>query len=75
LQDGSGHSYDFLAKVLGVDTPLFLFNTEYYFPLSSLLVHKSHKRRCTYVVSDSSVFSVFACVVDGWGLMPNKVIF
>jgi hypothetical protein len=41
LQYGSGPPYNFLAKTLGVDTPLFLFNTVFYFQLPSLLVHKS----------------------------------
>jgi hypothetical protein len=43
MQDGNGPSYDFLTKLLGVDNTLFIFNREYYFPFSSLLVHKSHK--------------------------------
>jgi hypothetical protein len=38
LQYGSGTSSDFLAKILGVDTPLFLCNTKFYFSLSSLLL-------------------------------------
>jgi hypothetical protein len=38
LQYGSGPSSDFLAKILGVDTPLFLWKTQFYFLLSSLLL-------------------------------------
>jgi hypothetical protein len=30
---------------IDVDTSLFLFNTDFYFPLSSLFVHKCHKSR------------------------------
>jgi hypothetical protein len=71
LQYGS----DFLAKILGVVTPLFLFNTEFYFSLSSLLVRKSYKSMCTYFVNSSSVGSVFAYGVGGWGSIPNAVIF
>jgi hypothetical protein len=71
----SGPSYNFLAKILGVDSPLFIFNTEFYFPLSLLLVHKSHKGSCTYAVCDSSVGSVFVYCVSGWGSKPNEVIF
>jgi hypothetical protein len=36
LQYGSALSYDILAKILDVDTPLFLFDTEFYFQFSSL---------------------------------------
>jgi hypothetical protein len=31
LQCGSGTYSDFVAKILGVDTPLLLFNTQLYF--------------------------------------------
>jgi hypothetical protein len=37
LQCGCGPSSDFLGKILGVDTPLFLCNTQFYSPLSLLL--------------------------------------
>jgi hypothetical protein len=40
LQYDSGPPSDFLAKILGVDTPLFLCNTQFYFSLSLLLLHK-----------------------------------
>jgi hypothetical protein len=66
LQYGSGPSSVFLAKILGVNTALFLFNTQFYFPLSSLLVRKSHKSRQPYVISDSSVGSELVCDVAGW---------
>jgi hypothetical protein len=75
LQYDSGPSYDFMAKILYVNTPLFLFNTEFYFPLSSLLVHKSYKCRSTYIVSDSSVRSMFAYSASSWGSIPIEVIF
>jgi hypothetical protein len=35
-------SSDFLAKISGVDTPLFLQKTQFYFALSSLLFHIKH---------------------------------
>jgi hypothetical protein len=38
LQYGSGPSSHFLAKILGVDSLLFLCNTQFYFPLSSQLL-------------------------------------
>jgi hypothetical protein len=75
LQYGSGPSSDFLAKILGVDTPLFLCNTQFYLPLYPLLVRKSHERRRTYAVSDSSDGSVFAYDAGGWGSIPSEVIF
>jgi hypothetical protein len=54
LQYGSGPSSDFLAKIFGVDTPRFLCSTQFYFPLSSLLLCKSSKRvlsLCIYFLS------------------------
>jgi hypothetical protein len=39
LQEGSGPSADFLAKILSVDTPLFLYHTRIYFIFSSLLLN------------------------------------
>jgi hypothetical protein len=67
---------DILARILGgCYTPLFLCNTQFYFPLSSLLLHKCHKRRRTYIVRDSSVGSLFAYSVGSWGLIPSEVIF
>jgi hypothetical protein len=44
---GSGHSYNFPEKLLGVDIPLFLFNTQFYFPF----LHKSHKSKHTYIAT------------------------
>jgi hypothetical protein len=50
LQYDSGPSSGFLARILGVDTPLFLCNTQLYFPLCSLFLRKSRKRRThTYI--------------------------
>jgi hypothetical protein len=37
LQYGN-RSSDFLAKILGVNTSLFVWNTQFYFTLSSLLL-------------------------------------
>jgi hypothetical protein len=51
------------------------FHTEFYFPLSSLLVCKSHKSMCSYIVSDSSVGSVSAYRAGRWGSIPSEVIF
>jgi hypothetical protein len=45
LQYGSGPSSDFLAKILGVVNPPFLCNTQFYFPLSSLLLHKDRRSK------------------------------
>jgi hypothetical protein len=70
-----GPSDDFLAKTLGVDVPLFLLNTELYFTLFSLLVRKLYKSRCTYVVSDSSVRSVFAYCMGRWVWIPVRWFF
>jgi hypothetical protein len=39
LQYCSGHSCDFLATVLGADTLPFLWEKQFYFPLSSSLLH------------------------------------
>jgi hypothetical protein len=73
LQYDNGPFCKFVAKLLGVDTILFLLNTESYFPLSSLLVHNPHKSRHMYVVSDSSVGSMFVYSVGGWILISNEV--
>jgi hypothetical protein len=43
--------------------------------LSSVLVHKSHKSRCLYVLRDSSVSSVFAYGMGSWGSVLSEVIF
>jgi hypothetical protein len=45
LQYGSGPSSDLLAKVLGADTPPFLWKTQFYFPLYSPLLHTIIKCR------------------------------
>jgi hypothetical protein len=75
LQYGSGLFYNFMAKTLGVITPLFFFNTGFYFLLSSLLVHKSYKSRLTYIVRDSSFRSIFACGAGSWGSILSEVFF
>jgi hypothetical protein len=38
LQYCSGLSSNFLTKILDIDTPLFLFNTQFYFSLSLLFI-------------------------------------
>jgi hypothetical protein len=57
LQYGGGPSSDFLAKILGVDTPLFLCDTQFYIPFPSLLLHKPHR----------------AVVPKVWGAPPGRV--
>jgi hypothetical protein len=71
----SGPSCDFLTKLLGVDIPLFLFNTEFYCPPLSPFVRKSHESSRTYVVNGSSVDSVFAFRAGGFGSNSIEVIF
>jgi hypothetical protein len=47
-----GPSSALMARVLGADTLLYsisLYNAQFYFPLPSLLLHKSH--RCKYPCS------------------------
>jgi hypothetical protein len=75
LQYGSGPSSDFLAKILGVNTPHFFHITQFYFPLSSLLLHKSHKRQNPYIVCSSSVRSMLAYGVANLGPVLNEVSF
>jgi hypothetical protein len=64
-----------VAKILGVDTEVLLYDSEFYFPLSSLFVHKSHKSWCTYVVSASSDGFMFAQRAGFWDSILNQVIF
>jgi hypothetical protein len=63
LQYGSGPSLT--SWTIGSSTPLFLFNTKFGFPLSSLLVHKYHK---AYDISEGSVFTFGA---GGWSSILN----
>jgi hypothetical protein len=72
LQYGSGPSSDFLAKILGVDTALFLCNTLFYFLLSSLLHHTSRKRRTLTLFAILQL--VFAYVADGRRSIPTEVL-
>jgi hypothetical protein len=74
LQYGTGPSHNFLAKILGVNGPLLLFNIEFNFPHSLPLVCMSHKGSCTYTVCDSSAGNVSVYCVDGWGPKPMSVI-
>jgi hypothetical protein len=70
LQYGSGPSPNFLAKILGVITSLFLCKTPFYFSLSSLLIPKPHKSRHTDFFCNSSVDSLPTVqVVSVWFLM------
>jgi hypothetical protein len=55
LQHGSGPSCDFLAKLLSTDTAPFSWRTQFYFLLSSLLLHSLGKCNVSFVTSDSSV--------------------
>jgi hypothetical protein len=43
-----------LVKILGVDTTLFLFNTQFYFPPSSPLVHKPQSDSNTETLNQNS---------------------
>jgi hypothetical protein len=52
LQCGSGSSSDFRAKILGADTPPFLWKTQFYFSLSSLLLHILVK--CRILISSAT---------------------
>jgi hypothetical protein len=75
FSDGSGPSSEFLAKILGADTSWFLCNTQFYFPLSSLLLCKSNKRITSSVHHHSSVGSVYACGAVDPGSVPKYTVF
>jgi hypothetical protein len=60
---GSGSSSDFLPKILGVNTTLFLCNTQFYFTLSSVLLCKSHK---TVILKLSVTDQLVACPPMVW---------
>jgi hypothetical protein len=75
LQNGRRPSSDFLTKILGVDTPLFLCNTQLYFPCPLLLLHKCSERRHPYVNCNSSVGSMFACGVSDQVKLPVRIFF
>lgn len=71
LQYGSGSPSDFLAKILDVDTPLFLFKTSFYFPFSPLLLCKSSRRIIPSVHHHSSVGSMYAYGAGDPALVPK----
>jgi hypothetical protein len=54
LQYDSVPCSDLRAKILGADTSLFLFTAQFNFPLSSLLLHESDKRKALNAVRDLS---------------------
>lgn len=62
LQSHSRPSSDFLAKISDDDTPLFLSNTQFYFPLSPLLIRKAHKRTYLLALNSRSIGSILATV-------------
>jgi hypothetical protein len=72
LQCGSETSSDFLTKILGIDTPLFLCEAQFYCSSYLLLLRKIRKTgilqvpqillKYLFVDRGSSVSSVFACV-------------
>jgi hypothetical protein len=66
LQYGSGHSSEFLAKILGVGTALFSWKTQLNFPLLHSLV------RCyiSCTTSDSSVGSMSVYGTAGLCYIP-----
>jgi hypothetical protein len=74
LQYGSGPLSDFLAKILGVDTPLFLVLHNFIFHFVGCL-SISNKSRRICVVSVNSDGSVFAYDAGGWDSISRKVIF
>jgi hypothetical protein len=63
LQYGSGPSSDFLSKILGVDTTTFLWKTQFYFPLSSVLLHTLIKGSIFIL---SAIAQVVACLLMVW---------
>jgi hypothetical protein len=71
LQYGSGPSSDFLAKILGVDTPLLLYSTQFDFPLSSQLLQKSCKRNWCLAHRGSTVGSMYTYCVGNLGSIPQ----
>jgi hypothetical protein len=75
LQYGSGPSSDFLAKILDVNTPLFLYNAQFYLSYSSLLHCKSHKSRHPQVLHGSTAGSMFAYVAGNVSSIPKYVPF
>jgi hypothetical protein len=60
LQNGSGPSSDFLAKILGVDTPPFLWKTDFFSPTFFTVASKSRKLQHFHIVSNSSGGCVLA---------------
>jgi hypothetical protein len=71
LHKDSKFPSDSLSKILGVNTPLFLFDTQFYFPLSSLLLRKSHKCMYHYTVHDTSIGSTLACRAGDPSSIPS----
>jgi hypothetical protein len=69
LQYGSEPSSDILAKTLGVDTPLFLCNTQSCFSRSLLLFHTYRKSKHPQVGRESSSRPVsVATLSEAWVL-------
>jgi hypothetical protein len=59
LRCGSGTSSNFLIKILIVNTPLFLHNTQFKFSHSLLLLRRSHKIKYPFIDHRSRVDSFF----------------
>jgi hypothetical protein len=57
LQYGSGASSDILVKILGADTPLFLWKTHFFFTFFTISLY-SREVSHYHIVSDSSGGSV-----------------
>jgi hypothetical protein len=72
LQDGIGPSSDFLAKISGVDIPLFLCNTQFYFPLSSLLFLSPIKENSLYFTVVASLVAYVSTVQATWVQFPSR---
>jgi hypothetical protein len=69
LKYGSGPSSDFLAKMLGVDTPPFPWKTQFHLLLSLLLLHRL--MRCCVSALPATV-QLVACLLL---VQPAQVLF
>jgi hypothetical protein len=68
LQYGSRPPSDFLAKILGVDTSPFLWNTRFYFTRSYLSVYIS----CSIFVLLAVLSSVVVLMLDSCAVDPSS---
>jgi hypothetical protein len=68
LQYGSRPPSDFIAKILGVDTSPFLWNTRFYFTCSYLQVYMS----CSIVVLIAVLRNAVVNVLDSYVADPGS---